>query len=78
MAHISRLSDHSKIKHHIGRGKANLATNMLAVCDFNHRFLYLLPGWEGSAHDQRVLGAAFGIGGLKTPMNRACRSSRHK
>ena len=28
---------------------------MLAVCGPNLRFIYVLPGWEGSAGDSRVL-----------------------
>lgn len=29
-------------------------TNVLAICDFNFKFIYLLPGFSGSAHDSRV------------------------
>lgn len=29
--------------------------NVLAVCSFELQFLYILAGWEGSAHDARVL-----------------------
>ncbi|CEO94332.1 hypothetical protein PBRA_000117 [Plasmodiophora brassicae] len=32
--------------------------NVLAVCSFNLRFMYVLAGWEGSASDGRVLGSA--------------------
>ena len=28
---------------------------MLAACGTDLRFIYLLPGWEGSAGDSRVL-----------------------
>jgi hypothetical protein len=28
---------------------------MLAVCNFEMRFVYILARWEGSAHDTRVL-----------------------
>ena len=28
---------------------------MLGVVDWNMKFLYVLPGWEGSASDSRVL-----------------------
>ena len=27
----------------------------MAVCDFNMMFTYVVTGWEGSAHDSRVL-----------------------
>ncbi|KAL5582715.1 hypothetical protein UlMin_015157 [Ulmus minor] len=29
--------------------------NVLAACDFDLKFTYMLSGWEGSAHDARVL-----------------------
>ena len=38
--------------------KGWLLQNVLAACDFDMNFVYILPGWEGSAHDGRVLGCA--------------------
>ncbi|KAL0334035.1 UNVERIFIED_CONTAM: hypothetical protein Sangu_1559700 [Sesamum angustifolium] len=35
--------------------KGAISTNVLGVCDANLKFLYVLPGWEGSASDARVL-----------------------
>ncbi|CAN1126547.1 Putative nuclease HARBI1, partial [Linum perenne] len=35
--------------------KGHISTNVLGVCDVNLRFTYVLPGWEGSASDSRVL-----------------------
>ncbi|KAL1567734.1 protein ANTAGONIST OF LIKE HETEROCHROMATIN PROTEIN 1-like [Salvia divinorum] len=35
--------------------KGQISTNTLVACDRNMRFLYFLPGWEGSAGDSRVL-----------------------
>ncbi|XP_059291007.1 uncharacterized protein LOC132044523 [Lycium ferocissimum] len=35
--------------------KGDIATNVLGVCDRNLNFTYVLPGWEGSAADGRVL-----------------------
>jgi hypothetical protein len=32
-----------------------ITTNMLGVVDWNMKFLYVLPGWEGSASDSKVL-----------------------
>ncbi|XP_038874980.1 uncharacterized protein LOC120067502 [Benincasa hispida] len=32
-----------------------IATNILVVCDQNGEFVFVLPGWEGSAADSRVL-----------------------
>ena len=34
--------------------KGWLSQNVLAVCDFDMRFRFILPGWEGSAHDSRI------------------------
>jgi DDE superfamily endonuclease len=47
--------------------KGTLSQNVLAVCDFNMRFTYILSGWEGSAHDGRVLQDAQGSYGFNTP-----------
>ena len=33
----------------------DVSTNVLAVCDPDLRFIYVLPGWEGSARDFQVL-----------------------
>src|SRR6202007_1862249 len=35
--------------------KGYLSQNVLAVCNFDMQFVYVLAGWEGSAHDGRVL-----------------------
>ncbi|KAF8408995.1 hypothetical protein HHK36_005066 [Tetracentron sinense] len=35
--------------------KYNISTNVLGVCDPNMKFIYVLPGWEGTASDSRVL-----------------------
>lgn len=35
--------------------KGTLSQNVLAVCNFEMEFVYILAGWEGSAHDVRVL-----------------------
>ena len=29
--------------------------NILATCDFDMRFTYVLPGWEGTASDSRII-----------------------
>ncbi|KAH0684599.1 hypothetical protein KY289_022351 [Solanum tuberosum] len=45
-----------------------IATNVLGVCDKNLNFTYVLPGWEGSAADGRVLrNAITRTNGLKIP-----------
>jgi len=44
-------------------------TNVLGVCAPNMQFIYVLPGWEGSAHDGRVLRDAISSSdGLRVPM----------
>ncbi|XP_047956848.1 uncharacterized protein LOC125202492 isoform X2 [Salvia hispanica] len=35
--------------------KGQIATNTLAACTRDMRFVYVLPGWEGSAGDARIL-----------------------
>ncbi|RZC25492.1 hypothetical protein D0Y65_004261, partial [Glycine soja] len=35
--------------------KGDVSTNVLAACGPDLRFIYVLPGWEGSARDSRVL-----------------------
>ncbi|KAG6410364.1 hypothetical protein SASPL_128422 [Salvia splendens] len=49
--------------------KGHIATYVLAVCDRNERFVYVLTGWEGSAADGRVLKDAISReNGLKVPI----------
>ena len=38
--------------------KKFISQNVLGVCDFDMLFIYCLAGWEGSAHDGRVLADA--------------------
>ncbi|XP_043700414.1 protein ALP1-like [Telopea speciosissima] len=35
--------------------KGNISQNILAACDFDMRYTYILSGWEGSASDSRIL-----------------------
>ena len=48
------------------RGRKNgTMQNVLATISFYLKFTYVLAGWEGSAHDSRVLNDAFaGLGGF--------------
>lgn len=39
--------------------KQVVAQNVLVVVNFESQFVYLLAGWEGSAHDTTVLADAF-------------------
>jgi hypothetical protein len=47
--------------------KGVLSQNVLAVCGFNMQFQYVLPGWEGSAHDGKVLRDALMNKGFAIP-----------
>ncbi|KAG8380837.1 hypothetical protein BUALT_Bualt06G0058000 [Buddleja alternifolia] len=48
--------------------KGEIATNVLGVCNQDMKFIYLLPGWEGSATDDEVLRDALRRNsGLKVP-----------
>ncbi|XP_042014768.1 protein ALP1-like isoform X2 [Salvia splendens] len=52
--HISILvSNSDKLRYRTRKG--TIATNVLAACDRDMQFVYILPGWEGSAGDSRVL-----------------------
>lgn len=44
--------------------KGWLSQNVLATCNFSLEFTYILAGWEGSAHDSRVLEDAVTNGGM--------------
>ncbi|XP_061370691.1 protein ALP1-like [Gastrolobium bilobum] len=48
--------------------KGDIATNVLGVCSQDAQFIYVLPGWEGSAADSRVLRDAIARNnGLRVP-----------
>ncbi|CAL5427774.1 unnamed protein product [Camellia sinensis] len=48
--------------------KGEIATNVLGVCSQDMQLIYVLPGWEGSASDSRVLRDAVSRpNGLKVP-----------
>lgn len=48
--------------------KGQISTNVLAACDREMRFSYVLAGWERSASDVRILRDAVGrTNGLKVP-----------
>lgn len=35
--------------------KATITQNVMCACDFNMMFTYVYSGWEGSAHDSKIL-----------------------
>jgi DDE superfamily endonuclease len=47
--------------------KGGISQNVLAVCNFDLQFTYVLAGWEGSAHDSLVVRDAQGRHGFVTP-----------
>ena len=55
--------DHAQYQNYEGF----LSQNVLTACDFDMWFLYILAGWEGSAHDERVLQDAQTARGFHTP-----------
>ncbi|RZC08983.1 hypothetical protein D0Y65_015622 [Glycine soja] len=49
----------------------NMSQNVLAACNFDLEFMYVLSGWEGSAHDSKVLSDALARkNGLKVPQGK--------
>ncbi|XP_074336754.1 uncharacterized protein LOC141673925 [Apium graveolens] len=48
-----RVGDKDKARFRNRKGE--LTTNVLAACSCDMQFTYILPGWEGSTHDNRVL-----------------------
>ncbi|KAG6532483.1 hypothetical protein ZIOFF_006329 [Zingiber officinale] len=55
--------------------KGEIVTNVLGVCTPNMQFSYVLPGWEGSAADGRVLRYAISRrNGLKIPQGKSQKS----
>ncbi|KAL2476160.1 putative harbinger transposase-derived nuclease [Abeliophyllum distichum] len=49
----------------------SLSQNVLAACNFDLEFIYILSGWEGSAHDSKLLNAALvRRNGLKVPQGK--------
>ncbi|KAL2929686.1 putative nuclease HARBI1 [Bienertia sinuspersici] len=48
-----RVGDKDKVRFRNRKGE--ISTNVLGVCTRNMQFVYVLPGWESSAHDNKVL-----------------------
>lgn len=58
--------------------KGQISANTLAACDRHMRFTYVLPGWEGSAGDVRILRDAVNRPhGLRVPLDMAVRILFH-
>ena len=39
--------------------KEHTTQNVMAACGFDMKFTYVLPGWEGTASDSRIIKNAF-------------------
>jgi hypothetical protein len=52
--HIPVVVPHDKFKQYLCR-KNKTTQNVMAACDFDIFFTFVLVGWPGSAHDMRVL-----------------------
>jgi hypothetical protein len=48
---VSQMSEQAK---YIGRHDYT-SQNVMAICDFDMRFMFVVTGWHGSVHDTRVL-----------------------
>ena len=48
-----------------------ISQNILAACNFDLKFIYVLSGWDGSAHDSKLLSDALSRrNGLKVPQDK--------
>jgi hypothetical protein len=49
----------TKVVQHTGR-HGYTSQNVMAICDFDMRFTFVVAGWPGSVHDMRVFKDAIG------------------
>ena len=54
------------------RGRKGYTTqNVLAACSFDLKFTYVLPGWEGTTSDSRIIKSSLTINdNLKIPQGK--------
>jgi hypothetical protein len=64
--HILVVVPISKVVQHTGR-HGYTTQNVLAICDFDMRFTFVVAGWPGSTHDMRVFKDAIEKYGDKFP-----------
>lgn len=64
--HIPVVVPANQVVQHTGR-KGYTSQNVLAICDFNMRFTFVVAGWPGSVHDMRVFKDAVDKYGNKFP-----------
>lgn len=55
--HIPVVVPSAKVVQHVGRYGYS-TQNVLAICDFDMRFTFVVAGWPGSVHDMRVFNDA--------------------
>ncbi|VVA98579.1 unnamed protein product [Arabis nemorensis] len=58
MVHISLQWCQLKKRYPFATEKGDISQNVLAACNFDLEFMYVLSGWEGLAHDSKVLSDA--------------------
>ncbi|KAL5794176.1 hypothetical protein ACOSP7_002770 [Xanthoceras sorbifolium] len=65
--HIPAMVTRRDISSYCNR-HGTISQNVLASCNFDLEFIYVLSGWEGSAHDSKVLSDTLSRrNGLKVP-----------
>ena len=64
--HIPVVVPTSKVVQHTGR-HGYTSQNVMAICDFDMRFTFVVAGWPGSVHDIRVFKDAIDKFGDKFP-----------
>jgi hypothetical protein len=64
--HVPVVVPTSKVIQHTGRHGYS-TQNVLAICDFDMRFTFVVTGWPGSVHDMRVFNSAITKYGDKFP-----------
>ena len=65
------VARHDKSSYHNCHG--TISQNVLVACNFDLKFVYVFSGWEGSAHDSKVLSDALSRNnGLKIPQGIFC------
>ncbi|XP_042460406.1 uncharacterized protein LOC122043909 [Zingiber officinale] len=73
--HIPAMVSGQDINSYCNR-HGEISQNVLAACNFDLEFIYVLSGWEGSAHDSLVLTDALSRNnGLKVPRDNEVPSS---
>ena len=64
--HIPVVVPSNKVVQHTGR-HGYTSQNVMAICDFDMRFTFVVAGWPGSVHDMRVFKDAIDKFGDKFP-----------